>query len=372
MEQIKAFHLKKGILLLSVFLLFSGCGKGQEGTTVTESRLIVGCTFTEEGILYNNPNPPFRGKAEYLDYQTGAYMPLCDKVNCLHDNKECFAVYLGKASNIGRIGDKWYYLMFSFEEEMPGFYSCDLNGQNERKIGNFEHSGLRTCLFFDDSCVTATRTPLLDAESGEWDADHSVSAVYQYHFDTGEEELLWPEIEDGYYEIYGKYGDQLVCRKIKKEGYGILEVLDLETGELTRPLGDAKTQGPVSMNGNFFVCKLLEEGSLRAVELDLKSGEWSETAPELAEASAFFWSPELKTGTIYEAGNRYKTYQYLEDGTCKLIREEDDSTYRNVFVVRDELVIGESYSDMEAQFRMAVQKKDDYLAGKNNWTVREY
>ena len=299
-------HLKKGILLLSVFLLFSGCGKGQEGTTVTESRLIVGCTFTEEGILYNNPNPPFRGKAEYLDYQTGAYMPLCDKVNCLHDNKECFAVYLGKASNIGRIGDKWYYLMFSFEEEMPGFYSCDLNGQNERKIGNFEHSGLRTCLFFDDSCVTATRTPLLDAESGEWDADHSVSAVYQYHFDTGEEALLRPEIEDGYYEIYGKYGDQLVCREIKKEGYGILEVLDLETG------------------------------------------------------------------TIYEAGNRYKTYQYLEDGTCKLIREEDDSTYRNVFVVRDELVIGESYSDMEAQFRMAVQKKDDYLAGKNNWTVLEY
>lgn len=43
-----------------------------------------------------------------------------------------------------------------------------------------------------------------------------------------------------------------------------------------------------------------------------------------------------------------------------------------MFVVRDELVIGESYSDMEAQFRMAVQKKDDYLAGKNNWTVLEY
>lgn len=366
-------HLKK-VLLLFICLLFSGCGKSQRVVAVTESRLAVGYTFTEEGILYNNPNPFSKGKAEYLDFQTGTYMPLCDKANCLHDNEECFAVHMGKAGIIGRLGDKWYYELFSHEEKMPGFYCCDLNGQNEKKIGDFNHYGVRTCLFFNDSCVMAADSPVIDAESGEWDVDHFTSAVYQYHFDTGKEELLRPEIADEYgtYEIYGKYRNQLVYREVKKEGYGILEILDLETREITRPLGDAKTQRPVSMNENFFICTLLEEGTRRAIELDLKSGEWSETAPELAEASVFFWSPELKIGTVYEEGNRYKIYQYLDDGTCRLIREDDIFTYREVLAIDGDLVIGVSYYDMEAQFCIGVMKKEDYLAGKNSWTVLEY
>lgn len=333
------------------------------------SRWIQGYTFTEEGIVYANPNPLGKGKAEYLDYRTGKYMPLCDKVNCLHNSKECFAVHVG--GDMGRIGDKWYYKLPSEENGMPVFYCCDLNGQNEKKIGEFPHSGTSTALYFDDSCIADTDDPVFDEETGTWVADNPVSVIYQYHFDTGEEEVLRPETDAGLYELYGMYGGQLVYR-LKKDGCGFLEFLDLETGEITKPLGDRKIMGPVSMKGDLFACTLLEGGIRRVIELELKSGEWKETVPELTEVSVLFWSDEMKTATVYEKGNLYKVYQYLGDGTCRLAREDDISAYREVLAINGDLVIGVSYYDMEAQFCIGVMKKEDYLAGKNKWTVLEY
>lgn len=184
---------------------------------------------------------------------------------------------------------------------------------------------------------------------------------------------LLPETEEEMYEVYGRYGNQLIYRIVSREdGHGILESLNLETGEITRPLGERNVNSRISMDGDLAACAILENGDRRVVELGLDTGEWRETAPELGEAAILFWSLEMKTATVYEDGGRYKVYQYLDDGTCRLVRDEDDSSYREVIAVKDGRGVGVSYKDMGAQFRMAFQEKEDYLAGKNNWTVMEY
>lgn len=146
-------NLRKLSFVLCIGLLLFGCGKQEKNTAMTESRQIAAHTFMEDGFIYSNTNPPRKGKAEYYDYQTGIFMPLCDQANCLHDSQECTAVHLGNASTIGRLGDRWYYLMFSETDSVPAFYSCDLNGQNEKKIGLFPHSQTGPSLYFDNSCV---------------------------------------------------------------------------------------------------------------------------------------------------------------------------------------------------------------------------
>ena len=112
------------------------------------------------------------------------------------------------------------------------------------------------------------------------------------------------------YEVYGRYGNQLIYRSVSREdGHGILESLKLETGEITRPLGERNVNSRISMDGDLAACAILENGDRRVVELGLDTGEWRETAPELGEAAILFWSLEMKTATVYEDGGRYKVYQ---------------------------------------------------------------
>lgn len=77
-------------------------------------------------MVYQNS---WTSKMEYFDYGTESYRPLCSNVNCLHNDEECFAVYLDQnATVLGRIGNKWYYHMW-LENGTGIFCSCDLDGK---------------------------------------------------------------------------------------------------------------------------------------------------------------------------------------------------------------------------------------------------
>lgn len=87
---------------------------------------MAGRCFTQEGMVYQNP---WTSKMEYFDYGTESYRPLCSNVNCLHNDEECFAVYLDQnATVLGRIGNNWYYHMW-LENGTGIFCSCDLDGK---------------------------------------------------------------------------------------------------------------------------------------------------------------------------------------------------------------------------------------------------
>ncbi len=371
-------RIKRTVFWLCVCLTFSGCGKKEEkieDTEVDSSWKYLGWTFTEEGLLYHNPNPPRRGKLEYLDYRTGSYRPLCASASCLHDSAECTAVRLYDAGAMGRIGDKWYYLMRD-ESGIPHFYSCDLDGQNEKKIGKYSHTGSQMFLFFEDSCVTAFSDPVMDEETGQLKEDVSSSAICRYHFDTGEEELLTQESESSYYDLYGRYGKLLLYREYR-DGRGILKVLDLDTGEVQEPLGDRNVARAASMRDGLFACNVREGDDIKLIELDLVTGNWKEIQTEAGGGASLFWSEGLKLMTFWEertGGAYYRVYQYLDDGKSVLVREGEESTYFEVLDRKDGLLVGRygGSTQMEEQFHMATMEEKDFLAGKDNWIVLEY
>ena len=102
-------YWRTGLLGAAAALIaLSGCGKK---TSVSESRErdswgFLNWTFTADGVLYRNQNPPRNGKAEYYDALSQSYFPLCGRANCLHKDDTCSAVHLNKAELLGQCGDR--------------------------------------------------------------------------------------------------------------------------------------------------------------------------------------------------------------------------------------------------------------------------
>ena len=125
----------------AALIALSGCGKK---TSVSESRErdswgFLNWTFTADGVLYRNQNPPRNGKAEYYDALSQSYFPLCGRANCRHKDDTCSAVHLNKAELLGQCGDRWYYLM-NEEDGSLAFYSCSMDGSGEKREGDFPHN----------------------------------------------------------------------------------------------------------------------------------------------------------------------------------------------------------------------------------------
>ncbi|WP_283230579.1 hypothetical protein [Fusibacillus kribbianus] len=368
---------KKRLTAVFMFcLLLSGCGKSVEQTGAEGSVQWANYTFTEEGILHQNNS--YKGKLGYFDYQTKSYRPLCGRVNCQHDSQECPSVYLGGTNAMGRIGNKWYYLMASEKNDgIPEFRCCDLDGQNEMVIGEFPHYCSYMELFFENSCVMATRDPVFDEKTGEI-TDQEVSGIYRYDFDTGKEELLCPEIkgEGENYVLYGRYENLLAYEeRIGKKR--LLRVMDLETKTITEPFGNSDVfSGRV--NDRYLVCHVFENDVYKVIEMDLDSGEEKLVLDGLDHAASICWSPELKLLTIIDdtAGELYyQTYRYLDNGTCEVVREGGSNTYFRPITIKENLIVGQYEMNGEQEkkgFELAVMNKDDFLAGKNNWTILEY
>ncbi len=360
--------------LLIICFLFSGCKKNKEESGVNESEWMAGRCFTQEGLVYQNP---VTRKMEYFDYGTKSYRPLCGNANCLHNNEECLAVYLDRNADVkmlGRLGNKWYYHRIT-EDGRGIFCSCDLDGKNNKTIGEFSHTFFWRTLFFDNSCVVVTHDAIFDEET--YECTGRVSGIYRYHFDTGEAELLCSEKEadDLSYDIYGRYNNQLIYQEKTGESYE-LRFMDLETKKITQPLENYDIfTGMVS--DNFFVGNVREKDGYKVMELNLDTGEWKTVMENLEHAVDLFWDSDIKLMTYYDNSSgesHYETYQYSESGETVLVREGGEDSYLAPIAAAGDLLVCNYGSDWDEDrdFYLASISKEDFLAGKNNWTVLEY
>ncbi|MCI8505393.1 MAG: hypothetical protein HFI67_04300 [Lachnospiraceae bacterium] len=366
-----------GLFMLAIF----GCGKKKEEKVADRSVMSVNRCFTRDGMVQINVSS-FTGKVDYFDYKTKTYRPLCGVPNCLHDSVECFAVYLNKYTwLIGRLGDKWYY-----QKSLPdggGVFCCsDLNGENEKEIGEFSHGTAGgTALFLDHYLLTATHDWFIDEETGEV-SEKGKCSIYRYDFETGKEEALVPEREGviDVYRLYGCYENLLVYLEQgeTEESWWELNILDMESGTVTKPLGEKRlwVAADYAIDGSTLVCNVKEGDSRKVIELNVKSGEWKELPQEVENFAAIFWTPKLKLLTFWEeeAGG-WKTYQYGEDEEPVLVREDGEYPWFQPLSMADDLLVGRYGEEMvsrEDGFELAIIPTEDYLAGKNNFTLLMY
>ena len=111
--------------------------------------------------------------------------------------------------------------------------------------------------------------------------------------------------------------------------------------------------------------------------IDLKTGEWEKILINGKEQSAHvFWSPEMKILTVSDDDHglgelRYERYLYSEDGSLEFIGKGGEDTYMELVTVKNDLVVGKIYRE-NILFDLVKMDKEDFLAGKTNWTVLEY
>lgn len=371
----KRIWVLAGVCMLALF----GCGKGKKEETGS-STMFIGKCYTEDGIVNFRSTP--NGKVDYFDYKTGTYRPLCGAPNCLHDGEDCFSIYLKKyVSLIGRLGDKWYYQKASDGSSV--FCYSDLDGQNEKEIGICSHqNALSADLFFDHFCILATEDYFVDEETGEI-SENSKSGIYRYDLETGKEELLVPELESLHmgYSVYGRYGNLLAYLELtdEKELKYELRVMDLENGNITKPLGDMRLwiAASYAMDGELLVCNIWEGDFWKVIELNVESGEWREILKDQKGATRIIWGPDLKLLETLdtEQGYCWKTYQYTEQGECVLLREDWEEHLFAPLVIQEDRIIGFYHGgdwDMYTDFDMAVIGREDYLAGKNDFIRLQY
>ena len=225
---------KKSVLfVLGLYLLLMACGKsGGKDVRNGAAKWQVNVCLMEDGVLYKNSDT---GCMEFFDYETGSYRALCADPNCLHDSMECEAVYLyEKANFIGRLGDKWYYNGLDAKEKRS-FRCCDLDGGNDKKVGEFPYDfsgAFGDCvLFYEGSCILATDDTIIKEETEEWIG--TISGIYRYHFDTGGIEMICQEKEymRPAYAVYGTYKDWLIYTEYNGE-YVTLKSKNLKTARI--------------------------------------------------------------------------------------------------------------------------------------------
>ncbi len=356
---------KKGILLFLCFSIFiSGCGKKEDDLNQKNSYQKAGCIYIEDGLLYHGED-----RVEYYEYETGTYMPLCAEANCLHNTNECMAVYLNGATVLGKVGEQWYYLMN--DGWNYNFYSADLNGQNEKKIGTITHSVEDPYLFYEDSCIYSSTDFVYDEETN--DMKYYISTIYRYCFDEKREEVLVPGIINVGYDLYGEYKDQLLyIEKTLENGY-VVKSLNLKTGETKSFLENVKEFRAGDLNGRFFVymARINENTDYKIMELDLETGNekeiWTYTGEDFP---LFSWESEMKIFSFINSTENYrKTYLYTEDGNCELIREEEYKPYYNIFDIENGQIIVQFL--LEKSSKLGKMGVNDFVAGKDDWVFLE-
>ena len=370
--------MKKHICIYAIIIsiLIAGCGKTEKSFNINYSIQRDNFCYTEEGLTYTRPNGPNeRGKMDYLDYETGSYYPLCAKVNCRHDGPDCTAVSFAETSRIGRLGNKWYRFKL-LEGGKTEICSCDLDGGNEKTITVFPHEIDWTNIFYEKYCIVVSKDIFFDKITNKWLGNNS--AIYRIDLETGESELLCSEKRDmitAYY-LYGKKENLLVYREWTGTIHE-LRIMDLSTGEIKNPLPGKSLWMDASMSKNDFVCSVTENDGNYVVKLDLKTGEWEKILINGKEQGAqVLWGPEMKILTVSDDDHglgefRYERYLYSEDGKLELISKGGEDTYMELVAVKNDLVVGRIHGE-NLMFDLVKMDKEDFLAGKSNWTVLEY
>lgn len=376
--------MKKGLIMgLFCIMIFcmAGCGSSDSGETKqqevkgtglksVDSIWEVNLCRMKDGILYNNPDGSYLG---YFDYGTGAYLPFCAKANCRHDNQKCQAVRLHKQIVVMGADEESVYYLFQDDNGNNTFYRCDRTGENETRIGEFPHFaegwGANQAIVRDKTLIMATNDDQWDEKTNEWKA--ATSGIFQYDLKTGKAEALCEEKQyqvfgDGY-QVLGIHDNDLIYAEETTEKKEIWK-MDLDSREKTKLLEG--WYGSLLWLADGAVIRTIEEDGLKPlVVYDLESGK--ETKPEgLDGINQVLWEKEFKLayyGEGYKKDFRYKIYQCDENGESHLIRQGEEENLFYPKYQEGDLLIGQAGENWD----LAYMKKEDFLAGKNNWTVIE-
>lgn len=214
---------------------------------------------------------------------------------------------------------------------------CDLDGANEKEVVEFDHLiENRGCIFTDDSIIVAT----WEVEMDEEDEDCVyVCGIYRIKIKTGEASKPLGDREIGWNDCIVA-GEELICTEQLENHNEILShalVVNLKTGEIRQ---------------------IMDFGQV-------------DVGPKI------YWGEKEKflRVTKKEGGKSYAiTYRYQEGTGCQFLREGLWCEELEVLSVKDGTVIGRvgDIGDETLMFDMATISLEDYLAGKNNWTVLEY
>ena len=281
------------------------------------------------------------------------------------------AVYLNKALSLGKLRDKWYYLMN--DGWKYSFYCADLDGGNEKKIGTIDHGISGNDLYYKNSCIYESTRHVYDEETK--DLKYFVSALYRYNFDERKEEILISETMNIGYELYGRYKNQLVyVEKDNQKRCYTVKLLDLETGEDKNLLKNTEDFYLGDLNEQYFVYMVKMEGNkgYKIIELNLETGTEKEIGTFTGnDFPIFCWGSEMKAiSFVNDAENYRKTYYYTKDGNFEQIREEAYEPYYNYFSVSNGQVIAQFL--VGKKFPLKTISVKDFIAGNNNWTILQW
>ena len=361
-------------LVFGILLGLGGCKKETTETAADDSVSLMDWCYTSEGLLYQRAKGGADGigRVEYYDYETGAYLPLCAKANCLHQDEECMAVYLGQnAEQIGRCGGNWYYHV----TEAGGtgsFRRCELDGSGEVTVGAFPHRLGWKAVYEANSCITLTWDLVLDETKNEVIYR---SGIYRINLENGKAEPLLSETEsdDMAYELYGIYGKLLVYGEKEQFGYRA-GVYHLDTGETDGLFqGQEVLAGNLkNMDGSRLLCAVRENGSYTVKLIDMDSME-EKTVMEGLSAGPVFCADggELLMSMPEEtkAEASWSIYRIQEDGVCEKIRMETGDSAVIPIAVTEKQVVGRPCND-EAQ-ALAVMPREEFLKGSGSWEERK-
>ncbi len=170
--------------------------------------------------------------------------------------------------------------------------------------------------------------------------------------------------------MYGEYENRLLFYCREKEGADrILKMLDMETGEVTEPLGKTDLYIGCELNGNLFAYAVKEKDAYSVKVLDLDTGKLDTVLEGLEAFPDLYWGTEIKLLTFTnEEDNKKRTYQYLGSGKYELVRTEAaDPYYRIAEIKKDKVLVDYTVDQDPARSQLATMSLKDFLEGNDNW-----
>lgn len=369
------YSLFLGLAAMSVFMGMIGCGNEtqstgkehiQEGTQYSEWS--SGILSMSDGLVVQT-NSPKGSQLMLFDYQTDTFAPLCADPNCLHNSRECESVYLArKGAYIGLRKDEWAY--YTIEQDGYGaFYTCSLDGSNEKKIGDFAHIGalspVSKAIFTESTCFFATCEDQTDPKTEEWTG--TISGIYSYDLETGKEKQLTESKEymRPAFSVLGLYKDQLYYSEWDGSTY-LIKCVDLKSGDIKDVITES---GVINVFGyGKYIVYARNDQETTINQLDLGTMKTEHVITEGIGVPCL-WTEELKIfGAYKDDSNEGILYEWRgEKDEPRPFRRNNRESIFEPFGQSGDKLIGQ-IRDPEKEYTYAIMTTTDFLNGTDNWT----
>lgn len=299
----KQYIMKYALLFVGIVCLLCGCKKEQT-TEITFQELtyypqknisegtIISLKESETSVLTSMEYIADNGKfffdyeenlLKFEDWENGELYPLCAKVNCTHDSKECNAWFSQESITPTALYYDGTYLYFQITGGgETAFYRQNLDGSNRKQLFVEQNESEGKVIYEGEYVYYVTISDLEDEEREEQEGSMESLTSLRYCLNkgkltTGETRQLsyhW-DVTIGSVSLLGKYENKLALRHSvqtgEKEKNGrplceeILFLLDLDTGEMTG-IGEG-----ITLRSDGFTVEAIPKGILGTIWLDLES-----------------------------------------------------------------------------------------------------